>query len=440
MRKPFLSQATIGNTVADIILLSLIALVLPLWLSNNNPFLLGSGFYWPILAPLLLALRYGFNAAFSSLLLLYGGTFSAYFAGLSHIDTAYPLSMLCGYGIAILITGEFSDAWQRHSIHMEQQHEHTLNRLKTFRHNFHTLRTSHHILEQQLAGQSLSLNEALLSIGQNFDQYKEYSLEQCANNILDIFVRFTGIQSAALFACNDEDIDTKTNLAAIGKPVALDMQDPIVSTALSQKNVIAVKAIDGVSSSRYVACVPLYDVDEYLHGIIVISQIKFFALKQQNLMLMSVIAGNIADKLQKSVTHPVLNIDDYPLFHKHILRAQKSGQKYDIKAQVLCLQIRSVNKNTKHFFNFLKNSRRGLDSYYSASDYRLVVLLNVTTEQEAMGFIERLNMWSKEHFGQDMEEVGIDILNWTELPADKHRLNDLMSYYEANNTSEVSSA
>ncbi len=132
--------------------LTAIVLIASFITHQPDPFRLGSGFPWPILAPLLAGLRYGFVHGFVSALLILAAL------GISinqqwQATPEFPLGWGIGVVIMAMVTGEFRDMWGRRLHRLEGAYQYRAERLEEFTRNYQLLRLSHDRLEQTVANQ-----------------------------------------------------------------------------------------------------------------------------------------------------------------------------------------------------------------------------------------------------------------------------------------------
>lgn len=125
----------------------------------DDPTGLKSGFPWVVAGALLFAARYGslWGVACATLtglfinlpLVTYGD------AGAQHVTLALGLLVMS------LVVGDAASSWRQRSRRSEAENQYLRHRLKEFSADYHVLKVSHGQLEEHMAGQRLSLREAL---------------------------------------------------------------------------------------------------------------------------------------------------------------------------------------------------------------------------------------------------------------------------------------
>ena len=136
-------------------LLTALVLGLCYWLHPADPLFL-QGFPWPILAPLLLAVRYGFLQGACSAALLVLAALVLHRLGMPGY-VQLPGSFIVGVLVSSMVVGEFRDLWGRRLERLQTANEYRQYRLDEFTRAYHVLRSSHERLEQRVAGSDTSL-------------------------------------------------------------------------------------------------------------------------------------------------------------------------------------------------------------------------------------------------------------------------------------------
>ncbi|MEI8633485.1 hypothetical protein P4S72_18340 [Vibrio sp. PP-XX7] len=100
-----------ANMAGDIALLTALALITPVIFHADDPFGYRSDFVWPMLGPVLIALRYGFsNGLISILSVLFVQLLLLRFELVNDVDL--PFQSIVGYVLLVMLCGEFSDWWE----------------------------------------------------------------------------------------------------------------------------------------------------------------------------------------------------------------------------------------------------------------------------------------------------------------------------------------
>jgi hypothetical protein len=222
----------------ETLILTAVALGLGALARPADPLFAQAQFPWPLLGPLLAALRYGFAHGLVSGLLVGLGTQGwLAVAGTGELDT--PLLPIVGLLCCALIAGEFRDAWQRRLTRLQRVAEYSEARLGEFTRAYHLLRLSHDQLEQRLAGTSHSLREALFDLRRNLGPRLRHDcgVDPCGglgDEVLAMFAEYGALATVALHAIDSDSNGPRLGAvcAELGEPEAVTADDRLVTLAL----------------------------------------------------------------------------------------------------------------------------------------------------------------------------------------------------------------
>jgi hypothetical protein len=415
---------------AEVGVLTLLSLLLPLGFHPDDPFWYNAQFCWPMLGPLLISLRYGFSKGLMSALSLFIAQMVAIKTGAIH-SGGFPFKSMFGYLLLILIAGEFRDWWGKNNTQQQRQLDYAQDRLDTFTRHYHLLKASHDRLEQMVAGHALSLREAIQAVRTTISQLADRRIDEAAPSILSLFIEYGGIQTASLYKVENGQIQS-TPLASVGPvhPVARD--DILVQTMFTETQLVSIRSFaDDEQISQYQLVVPLTDIDDNIYAVLLVEAIQFFALKKSTLTLLAVLAGHIGDLLRNTIINPVMYPDESAAFIAQVRQAQKEAKRYQIPAQLLKLQARSPSANAKRVMEHLNTTRRGLDIYlYDPDQLTLHLLMPLADELDQAGFLGRVDRWSTEVIGLSLEEIGIYLSNHIALPTEHPETIDRFIHHD----------
>ena len=413
---------------AEVIIFTALALGLPILFNAEDPFWTEGGFSWPVLGPLLVALRYGFSKGFISILCLLIGQLLLLKVTILSTQSGFNINAMIGYIIVIMIAGEFRDVWERTNQKQSIELEYVTDRLETFTRQYHLISSSHDKIEQMLAGHTLSLRESLQAVRTSIGHLKERRLDSAAQKIIDLFVEYGMLEKAALYKVENDTI-LEPSLASIGQMGTPKANDPLVIAMFEEKELVSVKDEKASSGlSKYHIAIPLIDVNNTIYGAILVEKIQFFALKNTTLTLLAVMAGHIGDLLRHEITNPVMNKEESPYFISQIKRANKEAKRYNIPSQLLKIKAMSISDKSTQLMGYLNEARRGLDIYlYDNENQVLLLLMPLADELEKAGFIARMNTWCKERTGNTLAELDIVIEQQVSLPVSPDDIKRMVS-------------
>ncbi len=288
-----------------------VTLMIPLvgWaVDSADPFFL-KGFPWVVLAPILLGLQNGFRAALVSGALLLAGALAFWKQGYSQV-ASFPIDYAVSVGILGPLAGEYRDAWQRRLDATARENRSRGHDLARFTRAYHLLKRSHDDLEQRLAGAGPSLQAAL-------DRLESVLREKAdpiaaGDGILQLFGQYGRVQVASLHEVRPH-ADTATDAAdwraedhaiatapsaEFGQGAAIDPEHPMIRDALETGELTSVR--DDRAASRGpvpLACVPLVDATGRVHALVMVHEMPFMAVTEENLTLLAVLGGRVGDWL-----------------------------------------------------------------------------------------------------------------------------------------------
>jgi len=146
--------------LAELVFFALTLPVLGLLLFSSDPLGINAGFPWAAAAPLVFSARYGSSWGAACAAVAAVGFFLLSASSYSGQTTAL-VTLSVGTLIMCVVIGDVAAAWRARSGRAEAENEYLRHRLKEFSNDYHVLKVSHGQLEEFMAGQRLSLRQAL---------------------------------------------------------------------------------------------------------------------------------------------------------------------------------------------------------------------------------------------------------------------------------------
>ena len=376
----------------------------------DNPTGLLSGFPWVIAGPLLFAARYGSGWGVSCGLMT--GLFLLFpFAPYTALATQHSV-LAIGTLVMSLVVGDAATAWRKSSQKAEAENQYLRHRLKEFSTDYHVLKVSHGLLEEYMAGQRLSLREALQQLKPVLTS-GERGIE-AGNELMAVFSQFCSIQVAGLYAMSDAKLVDKTPIATHGDMFELPVFDPLLRAAISTHEVASIKLeslAENHHESSLLAVVPLVDTDGHLHGVLAIKDMHFMAFQQQNLNLLALLGYYVGNQLTRSRGAALSRADWFLAELDTVLRFAHS---HSTESALICLNFSTADGNER-IAEFISSGIRSLDaSWIIEGDDQtpvLSVLLPLMSETQTHAFLQRVNSAVSEEFGVAL----IDVLQGTAM-------------------------
>lgn len=388
-------------------------------------FVHGDNFPWPVIAPVLVGLRYGFAEAFLAALLIIVSSFG--FAWWLQqpawrLTTAYSLGML----VTGMLAGEFRDIWERRLRRLERSNEYRQARLEEFTRVYHVLKISHDRLEQDSAGKATSLRSALSDLQRQLADVDagQDNLARNAETILNIFSHYGVLQVASLHALLADGIQAHS-LAHTGDSEVIDPHDPLLRLAVDEKQLVSVRADiageDEAQQTDYLACIPLVDTYQTIHAVLVIKLMPFFSFHETNLKLMAILAGRIADILMAARELPVTQDLDRYEFFRCLKRSINDAREFQLPASLLI--ITATNPTTAPaYIKTIETQMRGLDVGYVTQscddDMVLLMLMPLTAQDGVASYLVRFEQFMRQQHGVNVDDTTLDIVQYLITPED----------------------
>lgn len=377
-------------------------------LFQQDPTGLGSGFPWVIAGPVLFAARYGSGWGVACALLctlflqLPLSTYDGLFA--THLFLSLGMVVLC------LIVGDASAAWRSRSGRAEAENHYLRHRLKQFSADYHVLKVSHGLLEEHMAGQRLSLREALQQLKPVLSS-SAHGLK-AGSELMAVFSQFCSIQVAGLYAMSSDKTVGTQPVATHGDMFDLPVFDPVLRTAIATREVVSIK-LESLAENHHehslLAVVPLVDTDGKLHGVLAIKDMHFMAFQQQNLNLLALLGQYVGNMLTRSQG---VALSRAAWFQAEVDTVLRYARSHGTDSALLSLKF-TEHKNAAAVAGFLSESLRSLDaSWLLESDEGvpvLCLLLPLMSEAQSEAFVRRIHRLVENSFELALADLVSDI-------------------------------
>lgn len=404
-----------------------------LWLFvPDNPLLLGYGFPWIWLIPLILALRYGTLLGALAALVVLGAWWVFY--GQTAAAGSFPRMYFLGGLMLVLIGGQFGDIWGARLSRARTVNGYLNDRLAALTKNHFLLRLSHERLENDLLAKPTTLRDTLTQLrnialaarehGGGTNQpdvaqlpgavaFLQWTAQACQLEVAAM-VRVSGKQGA-------NRIDTEP-VARVGAPFDIVADDPLIQHCIDTHTLGHPQApeLRTEDSSRYVACAPVLSGADELIGIVVVQQMPFLSLSYENLQFLLVLLGYYADGVRHlTVSSEILDlVPDAPYeFALDLGRLARLHRDTGIDSSVVAL-IFDQDETSDALFESVVRSRRALDVVWQASGKgrrAIITLMPLSGAGAVSAYLVRIEDSLRAQFGVDFEggRVSVQTLHVT---------------------------
>ena len=278
--------------------LTIIVIAASFLTQQQDPFRLGGGFPWPVLAPLLAGLRYGFVYGFASALLILANLGVAINLQWQS-SSGFPLPWAVGIVVVAMVAGGFRDMWGRRLHRLEGAYQYRAERLEEFTRSYQLLRLSHDRLEQTVANSGFSLREGIMHLEPVLNGISGLT-ESSLQKLIEFIAEYGALTQACIVGITADNIDTGKVLGSIGDRFPIDNSDPVARSALESGELTAVNLIEeyALDQNQLLAAIPLADSTGEIHAMLLVKSMPFFAFHESNLKLIAVLAGHGVDHLR----------------------------------------------------------------------------------------------------------------------------------------------
>jgi hypothetical protein len=384
------------------------------WLRPGAPFLIHEPFSWPALAPLLIGLRYGFAYGFGCALMLVvalAASWRFHWLGVTQFPSQFGVGLL----VVGMVAGEFADVWMRRVRRLGVMADFRRQRLDEFARAYHLLKVSHDTLEQRVVGSSQNLREAMQTMRRQLLVARDPNLplRGLENAIMQLFAGYGFIQSAALFVFDEEQRIVKSPVATMGVTLRIVANDPLLAEAVQRRTMISIRPGVPVDerSTELLAAIPICDVGERMWAVLAVRHMLFVAYHADNLKLLAVLGGHTGDIL--AYGEGWSSVDDQTIegFRRHLRRAVEDRRSLDLPSALISLMF-GPGEQASTIVDQVIGQRRGLDQALVVRPPgglpRVFLLLAVTDELGAQGYLSRLRRSVHERYGTDLAAAGVE--------------------------------
>lgn len=357
---------------------------------KNDPVGMNNGFAWFILPPVVFAARYGAIwgiacAALSAATLAY--PWAAYAGQLESLITL-------GVGTAILsiVVGDYATAGYKHSAQETAENQYLRHRLKEFSKDYHVLKVSHGQLEEFMAGQRLSIRQALQQLKPVLSTNTDAQM-QAGNELMAVFAQFGAVQVAGLYGVKDNNRINPQPIAVHGNMPQLQLFDPLLKLCIETHQLVSVK-LDAQASDEFqgqlLAVVPIVDSHDHLHGVLAIKDMHFMAFQQENLNVLALLGSYIGDMISRSRN---VGESHSGWFMAELENAIRFARGNGVQSTLLAIRLKNTDQ-TQYVSDFLGSNIRSLDSSWqprsAAGGSTVVILLPLINKPQTKAYVQRI--------------------------------------------------
>lgn len=357
---------------------------------SHDPVGMNAGFPWFIIPPVVFAARYGalwgFLCALASAAVL-AYPFAAYAGEMSHL-----IALGVGTTILSIVVGDYSTAGKKQSAQEFAENQYLRHRLKEFSKDYHILKVSHGQLEEFMAGQRLSVRQALQQLKPLLTTNNNEEL-QAGSELMAVFAQFGAVQVAGLYGIKSRDRINPRPVATHGNMPELQLFDPLLKLAIESHQLISVKLeaqANETVESQLLAVVPIVDSHDHLHGVLAIKDMHFMAFQQENLNVLALLGSYIGDMLTRSKS---VGESRSGWFLAELDNAVRFATTNRVQSALLAIKLKNTDQ-TQLVADFLGSNIRSLDSSWqphsATGNNTVVILMPLMNEDQCNAYLQRI--------------------------------------------------
>jgi len=395
--------------VVELLVFAALIPVLGLLLFSSDPLGINTGFVWAAVGPMVFAARYGSAwgvacaaVAILGFFLIGGSTYQS--------QSTELLALAVGTVIMGIVIGDVAGAWLTRSGKAEAENEYLRHRLKEFSNDYHVLKVSHGQLEEFMAGQRLSLRQALLQAKPMLSAGPEGL--HAGSDLMAIFAQFCSIQVAGLYAIDNDTTVVPSPVAVHGNMGDVPMFDPLLQMAIKERQLVSVKLTSHATDSHdagLLAVVPIVDSVGTLHGVLAVRDMHFMAFQQENLNILALLGGYVGDMLTRSRGAAQSRTGWFLAELDTALRFARSN---NVTSSLLCLQFED-SPYVDVVSKMVSTNIRSLDSSWFPKTVddstTLVILLPLIVEGQCNAYLRRIGQSVREEFELELQDLLVDV-------------------------------
>ncbi len=356
----------------------------------HDPVGMNAGFPWFIIPPVLFAARYGAVWGFlcsvaASAILAY--PFVAYASDISNL-----IALAVGTTILSIIVGDYASAGKKQSTQEYAENQYLRHRLKEFSKDYHILKVSHGQLEEFMAGQRLSIRQALQQLKPSLTTNNNEEM-QAGNELMAVFAQFGAVQIAGLYGIKSRDRINPRPLATHGKMPELPLFDPLLKLAIDSHQLVSVKLeaqANQTVESQLLAVIPIVDSHDHLHGVLAIKDMHFMAFQQENLNVLALLGSYIGDMLTRSKS---VGESRSGWFLAELDNAIRFASSNRVQSALLAIKLKNTDQ-TQLVSDFLGSNIRSLDCSWqphsATGSSSIIILMPLMNQSQCNAYLQRI--------------------------------------------------
>lgn len=391
-----------------------VAVLIGRLIAPEDPLFISAQFPWPWLAPILLALRYGVMPGVMSSAILLAAW---YVFQVDPVIADVPKLYFLGGLITVMVCGEYSGLWRTRLRRITEVNSYLENRVERATRRLYLLRLSHERLEQDMLSRPATLREAIGALRQRISMVGQEGPLPGAQDLLEFLAQYCQLEAAALYAPEHAGSDAYRQVAAIGAPPALRMDDPLLAHARERRQLahIQVDELDKDHPTDHLVVVPVETARGQHLGMLVVTRMPFFAMREDTLQMMSVLVSSYAEGTTAAAeVMPLLSrVPGLPMeFAEEYVKLLRMQREFGIDSHIIVMMCFG-HEERLDIFAQLKRERRVPDIVWAIESLLecsfVITLMPLAGAAAVEGFLRRIEDILHETRGASLRDLGMQI-------------------------------
>ncbi|MBR9879396.1 MAG: hypothetical protein GYB17_07785 [Gammaproteobacteria bacterium] len=385
--------------------------------------------WWLLVAPLLCGLRYGSGygtlaAVVGSATAFWGPTLlSTQPPGALAFAGAPPLVTAFGLALVGLVSGEMCSRLRRRLDQMHTLCRLQLHRHKAFLRHYHVLRVSHDQLTERLAAAPFTLRDTLIQLERDFAEgsgtpsaaAEDQGLQQIASELVTFIALHSRVQRAALIQVADGK-PSSTPLAWLGSPGELDLEHPMIQACLERGQLVSLRDVVTASLDAPVAVIPLIDLDERIHALLLVLDLPFIDMDEGQMQLLAIIGASLGEMIARRCLPA-------PSLARSLEQWIRHARHQRLPSLIVALDLPpTLAPRLPEIVQHFDGRRRSIDEAWPLAlpdgHHRLLILMPLAGPEAGRALQQRLSAVLKAYLD---DATMVDPLNWKSWSIDGSR-------------------
>ncbi len=376
---------------------------------RHDPVGMNAGFPWFIIPPVVFAARYGALWGFVCAITCAAALalpWLAYSAQYTHL-----IALAVGTTILSIVVGDYATAGKKQSAQEYAENQYLRHRLKEFSKDYHILKVSHGQLEEFMAGQRMSVRQALQQLKPLLTTSNS-NARKAGNELMAVFAQFGAVQVAGLYGTKEEGRINPDPIAIHGDMPTLNLFDPLIKLAIQNRQLVSVKLearANETVNSQLLAVVPIIDSHDHLHGVLAIKDMHFMAFQQENLNVLALLGSYIGDMLTRSRS---VGESRSGWFLAELDNAIRFASTNRVQSALLAIKLKTTDQ-TQYVADYLCTNIRSLDSSWqphsASGSNTVVILLPLMNKNQCEAYLKRISKKLFDEARIDLTHVAAEV-------------------------------